>query len=106
MSPYAAEGGGFYIWCMGSGSPYVTAPRMIAMAESEFVMNNERMREERRFPVDRTVDAAGIMVMAAHIKIERIGPLAPRVYFYDDTGGQSGKVHIGYIGRHLTNTRT
>jgi hypothetical protein len=47
--------------------------------------------------------------MLAHLKIaEGGGPLAPRVYFHDDTRGPTGRVHIGFIGPHkyMENTRT
>lgn len=39
--------------------------------------------------------------MLAHLKIsEGGGSLAPRVYFHDDTGGATGKMHIGLVGPH------
>ena len=39
--------------------------------------------------------------MDAHIKVAQAGgTLTPRIYFYDDTGGVTGKVHIGFIGPH------
>ena len=44
--------------------------------------------------------------MQAHLKLSN-GSLAPRLYFYDDTGkdGNTGKVHVGYIGPHLPTKR-
>jgi hypothetical protein len=39
--------------------------------------------------------------MLAHLKIaEGGGHLAPRVYFHDDTGGATGKAHVGFVGPH------
>jgi hypothetical protein len=42
--------------------------------------------------------------MEAHLKIAG-GLLGPRLYFYDDTSGLTGKVHVGYIGAHLPTAR-
>lgn len=107
LDSYAASGGGnFFTWCTTSGDPLVLSPRAFAMAESETVMNNRRMRDERRFGIDSAVDGSGFATMQAHVKIERIGPVAPRLYFLDDTAGSTGKVHVGYLGPHLTTTRT
>jgi hypothetical protein len=39
--------------------------------------------------------------METHIKIEPGGSPAPRIHFYDDTRGPTGKVHIGWFGDHL-----
>lgn len=33
-------------------------------------------------------------------------PSGPLCCFYDDTAGTTGKVIVGYIGPHLSNTRT
>jgi len=43
--------------------------------------------------------------MTAHFKLGRIGMVSPRLYFFDDYT-KTGKVYIGYIGPHLTNTQT
>ena len=43
--------------------------------------------------------------MKAHFKLASIGMLSPRMYYHDDYAN-SGKIYIGYIGRHLTNTMT
>ena len=43
--------------------------------------------------------------MAAHFKPTWRDRLAPRMHYYDDTSN-TGKVYIGYIGRHLRNTKT
>jgi hypothetical protein len=79
------------------------------MTESETVQQTKRLREQRRFPVDTRGDPSGSVIMWSHLKIaEGGGPLAPRIYFHDDTRGETGKVHIGFVGphRHTENTRT
>ena len=43
--------------------------------------------------------------MLAHIEIQNFKSVSPRLYFEDRTG-DLGKVVIGYIGRHLTNTKS
>ena len=55
------------------------------------------------------VDASGAVTMLSHLKIaEGGGDLAPRIYFYDDTGGSTGKVHVGFVGPHylMPNTKS
>jgi hypothetical protein len=43
--------------------------------------------------------------MPAHFKAGQENTFAPRVHYFDDTD-QTGKIYIGYIGRHLMNTKT
>lgn len=99
----AAEfSGGFREWCEHSGHawswPYNS--KKLAMSESESVMKSPRLRRQREFPV-ADLDSSGMKLMEAHLKIaEGGGDLAPRVYFYDDTKGATGKVHIGFFGPH------
>lgn len=95
--------GGYWEWCLNSGSPFVfgSPKKYVAMKESETVSNNARFRAARTFPVDREVDESGEKYMESHLKIAAGGgPLIPRVYFYDDTRGPTGKIHIGGIGPH------
>ena len=73
--------------------------------ESETVKGNEKMRRERTRPVPREVDPSGEIEMWAHFAPTHCDQNAPRMYYYADTN-TTGKVYIGYIGRHLTNTRT
>lgn len=110
---YATSGwdGNFKNWCSDSGHDlaWSSSDKKLALRESETVESSSRYREQRRFPVAETVDPTGKVLMWAHLKIaEGGGPLAPRVYFHDDTRGESGKVHIGYVGphRYVENTRT
>lgn len=71
------------------------------MTESDFVQNTTKLANSRVFDVDERVDASGRITMLAHLKIaEGGGPLAPRVYFHDDTAGATGMVHVGLVGPH------
>ena len=103
--------GNFWSWCRDSGNEHAwpATPKKLAMSESETVMCNDQMRSCRVLPVDPSVDPSGSILMQAHLKVaEGGGDLAPRIYFHDDTGGPTGKVHIGFFGphRHMPNTRT
>lgn len=80
-------------------------PARHASRESDSVLNNSEWSAERMFPVPTTVDPAGAVLMDAHFKPTYKDTFAPRMHYYDDTA-RSGKVYIGYIGKHLTNTRT
>ncbi len=65
--------------------------------ESEQTLN--QWSEERAFEVP----GLGPILMPAHF---RSGKWV-RMHYHDDTGpGGSGKIYIGYIGMHLTNTKT
>lgn len=93
--------GGFMPWCQHSGNMYTVPPKFIAMKESESVRNNQSLMEKRLLPIDKAVDPTGRIKMEAHLKpIEGGGMQIPRIYFYDDTKGNTGKVHIGFIGPH------
>ena len=94
--------GGFWEWC-ASGRPgtWPATAKRLSMTESDFVLNNGRARRARTLPVSTNVSPDGQIEMLAHMKIaEGGGPLAPRVYFYDDTRGSTGKMHVGFIGPH------
>jgi hypothetical protein len=93
-----ASAGGFYGWCSESGE---WATSKVAMGESETVENNARMRAARVLPIDPAVGLGGETYMGAHLKIQKGGETQiPRIYFHDDTGGATGKVHVGFIGPH------
>ncbi|HCG54650.1 hypothetical protein [Brevibacterium sp.] len=99
--------GGFWNWCAQQGS-WPASPKKLAMSESQTVANNAQMSAKRVFKVAKAVDPSGEMLMRAHLKIsEGGGDLAPRVYFYDDTAGKTGRVHVGFVGPHylVPNTR-
>jgi hypothetical protein len=57
------------------------------------------------FRVPTSVSPDGLVLMDAHFKPTHADTVAPRMHYFDDTD-QSGKVYVGYIGRHLTNTKT
>ncbi len=103
--------GDFRHWCATSGEVWAwpATEKKLALNESETVKTNRRYAEQRRFPVDEAIDPSGTMIMWSHLKIsEGGGPMAPRIYFHDDTRGSTGKVHVGFIGphRYTENTRT
>ncbi|MEU9579496.1 hypothetical protein [Streptomyces chilikensis] len=102
----AKEGfkGGFYQYCSSPRSGGEWPRKQVALVESETTMN--RWGGERIFPVPEAVDASGTAEMQSHLKIDSKGSTSPRVYFLDDTKGVTGRVIVGYIGAHLTNTRT
>lgn len=73
--------------------------------ESETVRNNEKMCGERIFPVPVEVDPRGEIEMFAHFKTSHRDTNDPRMHYHADTQF-THKVYIGYIGPHLTNTKT
>jgi len=60
---------------------------------------------ERVFPVPVEVSPSGRAVMEAHFKLGRVGMISPRLY-YLDRWTTTGAVYVGYLGAHLTNTKT
>ncbi|WP_432920663.1 hypothetical protein ACQPZZ_20880 [Microbispora sp. CA-135349] len=99
--------GGFYDWCTdGSGGRRVIPTGMLAMRESASVTGNAKFSQPRTFPVPAEVHPHGKIVMEAHVKLRAVGYPAPRMYFHDDSGGDTGKIYVGYLGDHLPNTRT
>ncbi|MFI1653177.1 hypothetical protein ACH4XT_40495 [Streptomyces avidinii] len=72
-----------------------------APGESERLMASARLRDTRTFPVPRTIDPSGRILMGEHIRIGSGKPPAPRLHLYDDTSGRTSQIHIGYIGVHL-----
>ncbi|MDX2679396.1 hypothetical protein [Streptomyces soliscabiei] len=103
----AREGfnGGFYQHCTSDRPGAVNWPlKQLATAESDTTMN--RWGAERTFAVPLDVDPSGHKEMQAHLKLDSKGSTSPRIYFLDDTKGVTGQVIVGYIGPHLTNTKT
>ncbi|WP_431869968.1 hypothetical protein [Nocardiopsis eucommiae] len=96
--------GSFYDFCQWppeGGRPWPV--KAVAMVESDQV--RARWAHERTFPVPLEVDPSGRSLMEAHLKIDSRGSVSPRVHFQDATE-VVGQVLVGFIGRHLTNTRT
>ena len=89
--------GNFLQWC-SVGSDFAWYSQGTAMKESDNVRNHERLYKQRVLPVSPEVDDSGRVFMEAHLKFS--GRLAPRMYFYDDTKGVTGKIHIGGIDPH------
>lgn len=113
LSVYAEEefDGDFRQWCASGHHMYSwsASQKKLAMRESESTESSQKFRDQRTFPIAREVTESGSEVMVAHLKISAGGsPLIPRIYFYDDTRGPTGVVHVGYIGphKHVENTRT
>lgn len=99
--------GGFRDWCLvGAAGRRVISAALLAMKESDSVSGREKFAAPRTFPVPPEVDPSGRVFMPAHIKLRRTGTPAPRIHFYDDAGGATGKIWVGYVGDHLPNTRT
>ncbi|MFD2420996.1 hypothetical protein [Amycolatopsis pigmentata] len=102
--------GNFWTWCENGGAlVWSPSTKKLAMTESEPVLNNGKLRKRREFAVSTEVDPSGVILMTAHLKIsEGGGDLAPRVYFHDDTGGKTGRVHVGFVGPHylVPNTKS
>ena len=81
------------------------SPQRHAARESDSVLQNSKWRSERELPVPTTVDPTGRTLMQAHFKPTHRDQFAPRMYYFDDINS-TGKIYIGYIGRHLSNTKT
>jgi len=100
--------GDFKTWCENPPvDAYGIPAGKVARDESETVRSNARWRHQREFVVPAEVDVSKRVFMGAHIRIGASagGQIAPRLYFYDATS-QTGRIYVGYLGRHLTNTRT
>ena len=76
-----------------------------AARESASVTNNAKWSAERVFPVPPEVSGGGAVAMMAHFKPNHSDTFAPRMHYYDDTEN-TGLIYVGYIGRHLGNTKT
>lgn len=87
-----------------SAPGYRVSARRHAPRESDAVRNNPKWRAEREFRVPEKVDSSGRTMMEAHFRIAS-DSVAPRLY-YLDRYSQDKKIYIGYIGPHLTNTKT
>ncbi len=74
-------------------------------APNEGSLSKEEWLKLRVFPVPKSVDPSGSALMLAHFKTTQRDTFAPRLHFHDDTE-RSGKVYVGYIGRHLKNGHT
>ena len=71
-----------------------------AYTESESVQNMPTLRQARMLPVPATVAPTGVIFMGAHFKLAQSKRISPRLHYYNDVA-KTGKVYVGYIGRHL-----
>ena len=101
------DGGGFRRYCEDSqhGGRIIPAGQ-VAAKESDTVRQDPKMAKLRRFRVPSAISATGSAMMWAHIKIGNSGQTAPRLYFLDDTNGETGQIVVGYLGPHLKNTKS
>jgi len=90
--------GDYLGWTRSGTSRHAWHVSRIAMSESDVTM--QRHGATREFPVDTRIEPSGRLEMQAHLKIEATGKVRPRVFFHDDTEGETGLVHIGFIGPH------
>ena len=91
--------GDFFLWNANGGSEHAWFPDRVAAQESAETMSKYGVK--RTFDVDERVDSSGQIEMQAHLKIQKGGGQnIPRLFFYDDTAGGTGKVHVGFLGPH------
>lgn len=91
----------FFTYCERSAGEFVIPSSWVVPTESAKTLANRRFRELRTLPVSTFVEASGRVLMQEHIRIEKGGSPSPRIHYYDDTRGQTGKIHIGWFGDHL-----
>ncbi len=91
----------FKTCCEQSATDVVVPAGWVARTETKQTMASQRFRELRRLPVSPDVDPSGRVVMEEHSKIEMGGTPCPRIHYYDDTRGSTGRIHVGWFGDHL-----
>jgi len=99
----AGADGDFFNFCKSGESLSVVPTSWLSMQESESTDQNPRFRSLRTFEIDTAVEPSGSVYMPSHIKLEQGGYPAPRIHFFDDTGGTTGKIYVGWLGPHLDN---
>jgi hypothetical protein len=93
--------GDFMAYCDATADGAKVPKSWIGRHESQLTKRRARFRGLRTLPVSTDVADAGEILMEEHVKIEQGGRPAPRIHFYDDTGGATRKIHIGWFGDHL-----
>ncbi|MBW8484160.1 hypothetical protein [Actinomadura parmotrematis] len=97
--------GDFRAFCRDTPADgHPVSANQVVMGESKTVHN--QWADERMLPVPPEIDPSKRILMTAHIRLASKGSISPRIYFHDDTAGLTGKIVVGFIGRHMTNTRT
>ncbi|MGZ9829504.1 hypothetical protein ACXYTP_21545 [Tsukamurella ocularis] len=79
------------------------SPERHAPTESTTTINT--WGHEREFAVPKEVHPKEKIRMYAHFKPTWVDTFAPRMHYLDHVD-ETGRVYIGYIGKHLTNTKT
>jgi hypothetical protein len=98
--------GNFAAWCARTPQGAHGFPvGKLGSAERQTVRTMPKMREPRVLPVPPAVHPSGRVFMGEHLKLSRYRTVAPRLHYYRDARA-TGKVYVGYIGRHLPNTKT
>lgn len=91
----------FAYWCRNSGNPNAWYANQVVISEGEKVSADWRMLSDRYRPVSPALRRAGRIAMKSHIKISTgRASMSPRLYFYDDAAGETGQVHVGFVGGH------
>ncbi len=91
----------FAYWCKNSGNPLAWYANQVVISEGVKVSDDWRFLSDRVRNVAPELDLSGRAVMESHIRISTgHSGHSPRLYFYDDAGGKTGQVHIGFIGGH------
>ena len=91
--------GDVWRWMQESGNEHAWHADRVAIHETETTMAMHG--SARNFEISKRIENSGKMTMQAHLKIApHGGQNIPRVFFYDDTTGETGLVHIGFIGPH------
>ncbi|MDQ1041558.1 polyhydroxyalkanoate synthesis regulator phasin [Streptomyces sp. V3I8] len=80
-------------------APALVPLSFYAAKETTVFTRDSKYRDMRVFEVPQL----GPVFMGEHFRIGGSRPPAPRMHVYDDTGGKTGMIHIGYIGPHLPN---
>ncbi|KAA1420712.1 hypothetical protein FE697_017390 [Mumia zhuanghuii] len=80
--------------------------RHVATGETSYTQRDRELRGIRTFAVPVEVASEGRAFYGTHIRIQLGGGRPnPRMYFYDDTSGPTGKVYVGHLGDHLRSRR-
>ena len=65
------------------------------------------LRREAKYAAMRTFTVPGVgpVMMGEHVRVGTGRPPSPRMHVWDDARGETGLIHVGYIGPHLPNGR-
>lgn len=69
-------------------------------SESDSVKNRPKLNKSRLLPVPKSVNPLGEVFMWDHFKIDGRDSISPRLHYFFDQSN-TGRVYIGYIGKHL-----